>query len=124
MNYFFIPSKLKNPLKKKDPAFFILYNKKKKINIELIRIIVANYFDIKDKELDRKTRKRKILLPRQIAQYFAIRMTKYSQRYVGRKIGKKDHATVLHSCKTIQNLIDTNKQTRDQIAEIERRILY
>jgi chromosomal replication initiator protein len=38
---------------------------------------------------------------------------------IGMQIGRRDHATVLHACKTISNLLDTNKQFRGELNEIE-----
>jgi chromosomal replication initiator protein len=43
---------------------------------------------------------------------------------IGAHIGKMDHATVLHACKTVHNLIDTDKQFRVDIEEIEKRLKH
>jgi chromosomal replication initiator protein len=71
--------------------------------------------------LDSKTRKREIVLPRQIAMYFSKKIVKPkpSLSTIGRQIGNKDHATVLHACKTINNLITTDKYFRLQIDKLE-----
>ena len=54
--------------------------------------------------------------------FFSKNMTKSSLASIGAQIGGKDHATVLHACKTVNNLIDTDKHFRHQIAEIEKKI--
>jgi chromosomal replication initiator protein len=59
---------------------------------------------------------------RQIAMYFAKNLTKSSLATIGSQIGGKDHATVLHACKTVNNLIDTDKRFRGYIDEIEKKL--
>jgi chromosomal replication initiator protein len=50
--------------------------------------------------------------------YFAKRMTKASLASIGSQIGKRDHATVLHACKTVDNLTETDKQFRKYVDDI------
>jgi chromosomal replication initiator protein len=71
--------------------------------------------------LDSKTRKREIVLARQIAMYFSKNLVipTPSLSTIGGQIGNKDHATVLHACKTIHNLITTDKYFRLQIDKLE-----
>jgi len=59
---------------------------------------------------------------RQIAMFFSKNLTKCSLATIGSQIGGKDHATVLHACKTVNNLIETDKIFRHQIEEIERKL--
>jgi len=54
--------------------------------------------------------------------YFSKSLTNNSLSAIGSKIGKKDHATVLHACKTISNLIETDKEFKSQIREIEAQL--
>jgi chromosomal replication initiator protein len=54
--------------------------------------------------------------------FFSKSLTKCSLATIGTQIGGKDHATVLHACKTVNNLIDTDKTFRHQIEEIERKL--
>jgi chromosomal replication initiator protein len=72
--------------------------------------------------LQAKTRKREIVQARQIAMFFSKNMTKSSLASIGSQIGGKDHATVLHACKTVSNLKDTDKNFRVYIDEIERKL--
>ena len=71
-----------------------------------------------------KTRKREIVQARQIAMYFSKSFTKSSLATIGSQIGGKDHATVLHACKTVNNLIDTDKRFRCYIDEIEKKLSF
>ena len=65
--------------------------------------------------LNLKTRKREIVQARQRCMYFAKEYTKLSLETIGSEIGGKDHVTVLHACKTVNNLIFSDRKYRDEI---------
>lgn len=92
----------------------------KEISIDTIQRSVCEYFGLNLDSLQDKTRKREVVQARQIAMYFAKMLTKSSLSTIGSMIGKKDHATVLHACKTVNNLMDTDKRFRSQVKEIEK----
>jgi len=84
-----------------------------------IKKIVAHYFNLPVFTLDLKSRKIEIREARQIGHYFARIFTRDSSTVVGKIIGNKDHATVLHSCKTISNLRETDKKLASVLKDIE-----
>jgi chromosomal replication initiator protein len=86
--------------------------------------VVCNYFDVPVDSLQSKTRKREIVQARQVAKYFSKTLTKSSLATIGSQIGGKDHATVLHACKTVNNLVETDKQFKNQIEEIEKKLKF
>lgn len=96
---------------------------KKEITIDYIQKMVCGYYNIPIEQIQGCTRKRDICQARQISMYLSKNLTKSSLATIGSKIGGKDHATVLHACKTINNLIDTDKRIRKQVSEIEKAIL-
>ncbi len=100
----------------------LVKNTKREISIDYIQKIVCDYFDMPVENLKSKTRKREIVQARQIAMFFAKSLTKSSLATIGSLIGGKDHATVLHACKTVNNLIDTDKRFRVYIEEIEKKL--
>ena len=100
----------------------LIKNTKKEISIDYIQKVVCNYFNLSAEQLTNNTRKRETVQARQIAMYFSKSLTKCSLATIGSQIGGKDHATVLHACKTVNNLIDTDKTFRHQIEEIERKL--
>lgn len=100
----------------------LVKNTKREISIDYIQKIVCDYFTMPVDSLKSRTRKREIVQARQIAMYFAKSMTKSSLATIGTLIGGKDHATVLHACKTVNNLIDTDKRFRVYIDEIEKKL--
>ncbi len=71
-----------------------------------------------------KTRKREIVQARQLAMYFSKQLTKSSLAHIGKHCGNKDHATVLHACKTVNNLSDTDKRFKGYISDIEKRLIH
>ncbi len=100
----------------------LVKNTKREISIDYIQKVVCDYFNMPVELLKSKTRKREIVQARQIAMYFAKNLTKSSLATIGHNIGGKDHATVLHACKTVNNLIDTDKRFRSYIEEIEKKL--
>jgi chromosomal replication initiator protein len=106
----------------KDMIDKLIKNTKREISIDYIQKVVCNYFNIPVDHIQSKTRKREIVQARQVAMFFSKSMTKASLATIGTQIGGKDHATVLHACKTVNNLIETDKRFRIQIDEIEKKL--
>jgi len=100
----------------------LVRNTKKEISIEYIQRVVCNYFNLSEEEIKHNTRKREIVQARQISMFFAKNLTKHSLATIGTQIGGKDHATVLHACKTVNNLMETDKTFRAQVEEIEKKL--
>ncbi len=94
----------------------------KELSVDFIQQTVCNYFGLDIDSLQSKTRKREIVQARQVAMYFSKSLTNSSLSCIGTKIGKKDHATVLHACKTVNNMIETDKEFKSVIQEIETQI--
>ncbi len=100
----------------------LVKNSYHEISIEYIQKVVCEYYNIPINLIQSKTRKREIVQARQIAMFFSKSLTKSSLATIGSKIGGKDHATVLHACKTVNNLIDTDKRFRLQVGELEKKL--
>lgn len=97
-------------------------NTTREISIDFIQKIICDYFNIPVDQLNSKTRKRDIVQARQLAMFFSKKLTKSSLATIGLHCGNKDHATVLHACRTVTNLIDTDKNFRTFADEIEKKI--
>ena len=97
-------------------------NTTREISIDFIQKIICDYFNIPVDQLNSKTRKRDIVQARQLAMFFSKKLTKSSLATIGLHCGNKDHATVLHACRTVNNLIDTDKNFRIFADEIEKKI--
>jgi chromosomal replication initiator protein len=101
----------------------LVHTAKKEISIDEIKKIVCEYFELTLDTLLSNTKKREIVLSRQIAMYLSKNHTKHSSAQIGDQIGRKDHTTVLHACKTVKNLIDTNKAFKKTMEDLETRLL-
>jgi len=97
-------------------------NTKREVSIDYIQKIVSDYFQMDVDTLQSKTRKRHIVQARQLAMFFAKKLTKASLASIGSQIGKRDHATVLHACKTVDNLSSTDKQFRKYVEDITKKL--
>ncbi len=97
-------------------------NNAREISIEYIQKMVCDYFDMPMDLMKSKSRKREVVQARQIAMYFAKVFTKSSLATIGAHCGGKDHATVLHACKTVNNLMETDKQFRAYVDDLEKKI--
>lgn len=97
-------------------------NTAKEVSIDYIQKVVCDYFNMGIDLLKSKTRKREVVQARQIAMYFAKQLTKSSLATIGMHCGGKDHATVLHACRTVNNLMDTDKKFRHYIQELDKKI--
>ena len=97
-------------------------NTAREVSIEYIQKVVCDYFDLPIEMLKSKTRKREVVQARQISMYFSKKMTKSSLASIGAHCGGKDHATVLHACRTVVNLSETDKQFRHYLEELEKKL--
>ena len=95
----------------------------KEITIDHIIDVVCEHQNIDRTRLNSTERTRDVAQSRQIAMYLAKLHTKAPLTAIGSAIGGRNHATVLHSCKAITNLIETDKNFRRQVEEIQRLVL-
>ncbi len=97
-------------------------NTTREISIDYIQKVVCDYFDMPIDLLKSPTRKREIVQARQLAMYFSKQLTKNSLASIGAQCGNKDHATVLHACRTVNNLADTDKRFRTYVDDIRKKL--
>ncbi len=94
----------------------------KEISINRITEIVCEYFNVELQDFNSQKRTREVAQARQVAMYLAKQHTKLPLASIGAAIGGRNHATVLHSCKSVTNFIETDKAFKAQIEEVERLI--
>ena len=95
----------------------------KEVTIDHIIEVVCEYLNLDFARFNSTERTREIAQARQIAMYLAKQHTKAPLTTIGSAIGGRNHATVLHSCKAVTNLIETDKAFRRQVEEIEKKVL-
>ncbi len=94
----------------------------KEITVDYIKELVADNFDVPVEKLQGKTRKRSIVLARQLSMYLAKNLTNKSLKAIGEKFGGRDHSTVIYSCKSVHDLMDTDIIFKDKVADLEKKI--
>jgi chromosomal replication initiator protein len=97
-------------------------NTTREISVDFIQKVVCDYFDMPIELLKSKTRKREIVQARQLTMFFAKKMTKNSLAAIGAQCGNKDHATVLHACRTVSNLAETDKRFRVFVDDLKKKL--
>lgn len=91
-------------------------------NPRRIMQIVAEFYDLREKDLLKESRKKEIVKPRQIAMYLLRKELSLSFPSIGRRFGRKDHTTAIHSCRKIEETIKTNQKLSEEISLIQHRI--
>ena len=98
----------------------ILKSSDRKVTIEEIQRKVSEHFNIRLSEMVGVTRQRVIARPRQVAMYLAKKLTTRSLPEIGRRFGKRDHTTIMHGVKRIEELIQTDSQLAEDVAMLLR----
>ena len=97
----------------------VVHNETKAVTIDDILKVVCKHFDLEPSAIHTKSRKREVVQARQIAMYLAKNHTDFSTSKIGKFIGNKDHATVLHACKTVKGQLEVDKSFSAEVQEIE-----
>lgn len=92
----------------------------KQVSIDNIQKMVAEYFKIKIADVLSKRRSRSVARPRQIAMALAKELTNHSLPEIGDAFGGRDHTTVLHACRKIKELRETNADVREDYTNLLR----
>ena len=90
------------------------------ITITNIQKVVAEYFQLRVADLLSKRRSRSVARPRQMAMALAKELTEHSLPEIGDAFGGRDHTTVLHACRTIRNLRETDGKLRQDWEKLVR----
>lgn len=108
----------KQAIKTTNPAFEAV----KKIGIDLIQQIVADYFNLKIQDLSSRKRPENIAKARQIAMYITRQLTEYSLVQIGQYFGGKDHTTVMHAIDKIEKMIKEDDKFKTTVDELMARV--
>lgn len=97
----------------------VTHNENKPVTIDDILRVVCTHYGLESNAIHTKSRKRDVVQARQVAMYLAKTYTDLSTAKIGNLIGNRDHATVLHACKTIKALKDVDKAFQTEMDEIQ-----
>ena len=91
----------------------------RQLSVEKILDSVCKYFNLDKSLIHTVSRKHEIVQARQITMYLAKKLTAYSYSHIGKIVGNKDHATVVHACKTVKDQIEISKTYSSTVEAIE-----
>ena len=94
----------------------------KEITIDNIKQLVSDHLKVSVEKIQGKTRKREVVMARQLSMYLAKRHTNSSLKTIGDNFGGRDHSTVIYSCKTVEDLLDTDPLVKDALDELEKKV--
>ncbi|MBI0169977.1 chromosomal replication initiator protein DnaA [Bartonella sp. W8152] len=94
----------------------------KRIRIEEIQRVVARHYNVSKQDLLSNRRTRTIVKPRQVAMYLAKMMTPRSLPEIGRRFGGRDHTTVLHAVRKIEDMVCADQQLAKELELLKRLI--
>jgi chromosomal replication initiator protein len=100
----------------------IATDRKVNITVEHITKTVCNYLKIDENKVRDKTRKKEIVLARQIAMYLSKDLTKSSLKSIGLNFGGRDHSTVIHACTTIEQNLLIDQALKDLVDSLRTQI--
>ena len=96
----------------------------RELSISTVQSAVCDYFNITPEELVSKSRKRQILQARQISMYLCRSLiSNCSLSTIGAQTGGKDHATVLHSCNAVSDLMATDRVFKKYVSDLEAKLV-
>ncbi len=94
------------------------------LTIEDIQKTVVSYYDISMHDFMSSRRSRMVARPRQIAMYLSKKLTTKSLPEIGRKFSGRDHTTVIHAIKKIEELISKDKIFENEIGDLNSKLIY
>ena len=95
---------------------------KRKITVDLIQRVVAEYFEIRPSDMTAKRRSQNVVYPRHVAMYLSREMTSFSLPEIGEYFGGRDHTTIMHACDKIRKDIKKDTKTKSIIDKLEAEI--
>jgi chromosomal replication initiator protein len=94
----------------------------REVSVDFIQQMVSEFYNVEITSLCDNNRKRDVVEARQVSMYLARKFTKNSLKEIGKHFGGKDHSTVLHSLKQVEDQLQVNKAYNDKIEELKKRI--
>jgi chromosomal replication initiator protein len=92
------------------------------LTIETIQKRVAEHFQIRPSDMTSKRRPNNIAIPRQVAMYLSRTLTKHSLQEIGDAFGGRDHGTVIHACKAVDNMMEQDTSMRGSVGFLKAQL--
>ncbi len=92
------------------------------VGIDYIQKTVSDFFRVSQDDLKAKTRKKEIVIARQVAMFFSKDYTNHSLKSIGYHFGGRDHSTVIHAVQSVNDMLDTDAKFRYSIDELKKKL--
>mmetsp|Transcript_26954 Transcript_26954/g.62617 ORF Transcript_26954/g.62617 Transcript_26954/m.62617 type:complete len:480 (+) Transcript_26954:3396-4835(+) len=92
------------------------------VGIDYIQKTVAAYYGVPLENLKSKSRKRELVVARQLAMFFAKKYTNHSLKSIGHYFGKRDHSTVIYALQAVNDMLDTDPRFKLSFEDLQRKI--
>ncbi|MEQ9297782.1 MAG: chromosomal replication initiator protein DnaA [Cyclobacteriaceae bacterium] len=92
------------------------------VGIDYIQKTVSDFFKVSQDDMKAKTRKKEIVIARQVAMFFSKDYTNHSLKSIGYHFGGRDHSTVIHAVQSVNDMIDTDSKFRYSIDELKKKL--
>lgn len=89
------------------------------LTVDEILDTVCNHFSVTLSAVNSKSRKRDLVIARQVTMYLAQKYTKMPASRIGRLVGNRDHSTVIHSCTQVENRLKVDSSFKEEVNSIE-----
>ncbi|MBS0000877.1 MAG: chromosomal replication initiator protein DnaA [Cyclobacteriaceae bacterium] len=100
----------------------IIHDIDTEVSIDYIQKTIAEYFHLKIEDLKDKTRKKEVVIARQLAMYFSKEYTNHSLKSIGYHFGGRDHSTVIHAVQTVNDMYDVDNRFRSSVDELKKKL--
>jgi chromosomal replication initiator protein len=92
------------------------------MSMDYLHKIVTEHFNVSLESIKSKTRKKEIVIARQVAMYLAKQYTNHSLKSIGQYCGGRDHSTVIHAIQAVNDMLHTEHQFKVSLEEIKRKV--
>ena len=92
------------------------------VTVEKIQKRVADYYNLRISDMVSRRRPANIAFPRQIAMYLSRILTSHPLQEIGENFGGRDHGTVIHACKTVENIMDQDESVRRSVEYLKSQL--
>jgi len=100
----------------------IVHDIETEVGIDYIQKTVSEYFHLSPADLKDKTRKKEIVIARQVAMYFSKEYTNHSLKSIGYHFGGRDHSTVIHAVQSVNDMMDVNSNFKGTIKDLQEKL--
>lgn len=100
----------------------IVHDIESEVGIDYIQKSVGEYFQVSVEDLKAKTRKKEIVIARQVSMYLCKEYTNHSLKSIGYHFGGRDHSTVIHAVQSVSDLMDLDTKFNDNIGELKKKM--